>query len=72
VPTVAILGATDPVLNRPFGDRHRIVYRPGITRACAGGACGHLACMGAITAEEVLAAVLGLAEQTQPGEPHGL
>jgi ADP-heptose:LPS heptosyltransferase len=72
VPTVAILGATDPVLNRPFGDRHRIVYRPGITRACAVGSCEHSSCMGAITADEVLAAVLDLAEQTRLGEPHGL
>lgn len=71
VPTVAILGATDPVLNRPFGDRHRIVYRLGITRACAGSSCEHSACMGAIPAGEVLGAVLDLAGGARRGEPHG-
>jgi heptosyltransferase-1 len=57
VPTVAVLGATDPVVNRPFGDRHRIVHREGIERACRGGFCDHAACMGAISAASVLGAI---------------
>ncbi len=57
VPTVAVLGPTDPVLNRPFGDRVRVVFRPGIRRACSGEGCDHRDCMGAIRAPEVLDAL---------------
>jgi ADP-heptose:LPS heptosyltransferase len=57
VPTVAVLGPTDPVLNRPFGDLARVVFRDGIRRACPGERCDHRDCMGAIGAEEVLDAL---------------
>ena len=57
VPTVAVLGPTDPVLNRPFGDRAKVVFRQGIRRACSGEGCGHGDCMGAIRASEVLGAL---------------
>ena len=70
VPTVAVLGATDPVLNRPFGDRHRIVHKPGIGRACRGASCDHAECMGAISPEEVYGAVAALAGGRTPrGSP---
>lgn len=57
VPTVAILGPTDPVLNAPFGDWSRVVHGEGIVRACTGGNCDHRGCMGAISAERVVQAL---------------
>ncbi len=70
VPTVAVLGPTDPVVNRPFGDRNRVVHRKGVRRACAGEACVHRNCMGAISAGEVLSALLSLwgATDRPPGD----
>lgn len=62
VPTVAVLGPTDPVLNAPFGDRSRIVWREGIGRACGGAGCAHHDCMGALTPESVLASARSLLE----------
>lgn len=53
VPTVMILGPTDPVINRPFGERARIVHKPGIHSLCRGARCNHRHCMGAISEEEV-------------------
>ncbi|MEW6757797.1 MAG: glycosyltransferase family 9 protein [Acidobacteriota bacterium] len=69
VPTVAVLGPTDPVVNRPFGHRHRVVHRMGVRRACAGEACVHRDCMGAVTAGEVLSALEDL--WAGPGGPPG-
>jgi ADP-heptose:LPS heptosyltransferase len=60
VPTVAVLGPTDPVVNRPFGGRHRVVFRTGIRRACGGVACSHRECMGGIPAVEVMEALEAL------------
>lgn len=57
VPTVAVLGPTDPVLNRPFGPWSRVVHRPGIVRACPGDGCAHADCMAAIRAEEAAEAL---------------
>jgi ADP-heptose:LPS heptosyltransferase len=57
VPTVAVLGPTDPVLNQPFGARARMVFRQGIRRACPGEGCAHRDCMGAIRVPEVLGAL---------------
>ncbi len=62
VPTVAVMGPTDPVLNAPFGDRARVVHREGIRRACPGAGCDHRDCMGAVAPGEVLPAALGLLE----------
>jgi len=53
VPTVALMGPTDPVLNEPWGRRARVVYRPGIHEPCSGPGCDHRSCMGAIGAREV-------------------
>jgi len=57
VPTVAVLGPTDPVLNQPFGARAKVVFKEGIRRACPGAACVHRHCMGAIEAPQVLDAL---------------
>ncbi len=57
VPTVAVLGPTDPVLNAPFGSRTRMVHREGIRKACPGEGCTHGDCMGAIGAGEVMEAL---------------
>lgn len=56
-PTVAILGPTDPVLNRPFGAKARVVFQDGIRRACSGPGCDHRDCMARIPAEQVLSAL---------------
>jgi len=60
VPTVAVLGPTDPVLNTPFGSRARVVWREGIVRACPGEGCDHRDCMAAVTPETALAAAFDL------------
>ena len=64
IPTVAVLGPTDPVLNRPFGERSRIVRGEGIRRACAGEGCQHRDCMGKIGAEEVYSKLEALLERS--------
>lgn len=64
VPTVAVMGPTDPVLNRPFGTRSEVVHREGIQRACRGDACPHTDCMGAISSEEVFAALRRLLQES--------
>ena len=63
VRTVAVMGPTDPTLNRPFGNRFRIVFKPGIRRGCRGKGCAHDDCMAKIEPGEVLSAALGLMEQ---------
>ncbi len=65
VPTVALLGPTDPVLNRPFGVKVRVVYREGIRRACRGEGCTHGDCMAALTVGEVADALAQLLEETR-------
>jgi heptosyltransferase I len=62
VPTVALLGPTDPVLNRPFGVKVRVVYREGIRRACTGAGCSHGDCMAALGVEEAASALGELLE----------
>lgn len=62
VPTVAVLGPTDPVLNAPFGSRSQVVRREGIVRGCDGAGCRHGDCMGAVTPQEVIAAAIPLME----------
>jgi lipopolysaccharide heptosyltransferase I len=57
VPTVAVLGPTDPVLNQPFGDLARVVFQDGIRRACKGLHCDHRDCMARIGAAQVLSAL---------------
>jgi heptosyltransferase-1 len=57
VPTLALMGPTDPVVNRPFGDRYRLIFREGVTRPCAGPSCTHEACMGALSAEKAFKAL---------------
>jgi len=66
IATVAVLGPTDPVLNRPFGARTRVVFQEGIRRACPGQGCDHRDCMARIGVAQVLRAlseVLGVAEE---------
>ncbi len=64
VPTVAVLGPTDPTINRPFGNRSRVVYKPGVHRECGGEGCTHEDCMAKIEPGEVAAQVRGLLEAT--------
>lgn len=67
VPTVAVLGPTDPVLNQPFGARTRVVSQQDIRKACPGVGCDHRHCMARIPAVQVLSA---LAEVLGGGEEH--
>jgi heptosyltransferase I len=53
--TVAVLGPTSPVLNKPWGGRSRVVFKDGIKKGCSGENCLHEECMGKITEEEVFA-----------------
>ncbi len=62
IPTVAVLGPTDPVLNRPFGAKARVVHREGIRRACPGRGCDHRECMARIGTEPVLSALSEILE----------
>lgn len=60
VPTVALLGPTDPVLNEPFGARKRVLFSPSASGPCRGEACTHDACLGAMPASAVADALEGL------------
>lgn len=72
VPTVALLGPTDPVVNRPYGSRHRVVHDPEAREACTGEACPHRACMGRIGIAAVVEALDGLwGEEGDPRESAG-
>lgn len=62
VPTVAVLGPTDPVLNAPFGHRSRILWRRGVVRACGGAGCSHGDCMGSLAPRAVVDLALDLLE----------
>ncbi len=64
VPTLALLGPTDPLVNRPFGERCRILHRPGVDRACSGEGCPHERCMAAIGSEDALKELVQLLEAT--------
>lgn len=57
VSTLAIYGPTDPIVNRPFGDRYVQIVGKGVDRACSGTGCSHERCMGKIEAPEVLEAL---------------
>jgi len=57
VRTVAVMGPTSPVLNRPWVGRSRVVHREGVKGACSERDCPHKSCMGAIAAEEVFSAL---------------
>ena len=70
-PTVAVLGPTDPVLNRPFGDRSTVVRRDGAAGRCGGPSCPHASCIGAITADEVCDALSTLMGRGAEGSPSG-
>ncbi len=62
VRTVAVMGPTDPRVNRPFGNRFRIAFKPGIKRECAGEKCCHADCMALIEPEEVAGEAMALME----------
>lgn len=76
-PTIAIYGPSDPVRVAPVGDGHRVLKKP-----CACGwepglyfnrRCPDVPCLGAITAEEVVAAATSVLEAgaavAGPGQP---
>jgi heptosyltransferase-2 len=59
VPIVAIFGSTDKTATGPFGEGHRIIAKDLPCAPCMKRECpeGHLNCMTAVTADEVLCAV---------------
>lgn len=63
VKTVAVMGATDPQLNMPWGSRSKVVFKEGIKKGCSGENCPHKECMGKITEEEVLSGLKSLPEE---------
>ena len=71
-PTVAVMGATDPVLNHPYGSRSRVVFEEGIEGACTGETCPHITCMARLSAESVIEALeqLGIESGERTNNDH--
>ena len=63
VPTVSMMGPTDPVLWRPNGDNQIVVRKDAGCGPCSLGRCGTRRCMDLITVEEVFDKVRGLLER---------
>jgi heptosyltransferase I len=63
IKTVAVMGPTSPVLNKPWGERSGIVFKDGIKKGCAGIDCAHGECMGKISGEEVFLELKSLLER---------
>lgn len=53
VKTFAIMGATDPLVNKPWGEKSRVIFKEGIFKECKGEKCSHTNCMAKISFEEV-------------------
>ncbi|MCX7829867.1 MAG: glycosyltransferase family 9 protein [Acidobacteria bacterium] len=53
VKTVAVIGATNPVINKPYGNLSCVAFKEGITKGCDGENCPHENCMGKITEKDI-------------------
>ena len=62
VPTVAIFGPSDPLINGPYGDRHRIIQKDIHCKNCYKRTCDSIKCMKEIEVEEVFEAASSLIE----------
>lgn len=62
IKTVAVMGATNPLINKPYGNKSAIVYKEGIFLECGGENCPHKNCMGKITQKDVLEKIKELFE----------
>lgn len=62
IKTVAVMGATNPLINKPYGTKSAIVYKEGIFLECGGENCPHKNCMGKITQKDVLEKIKELLE----------
>jgi ADP-heptose:LPS heptosyltransferase len=60
IKTIAIMGATNPLINEPWGERSRVVFKEGISKECKGEMCNHNDCMGKIKVDEVFKKVENL------------
>jgi len=60
IKTIAIMGATNPVINKPWGERNRVVFKEGVSKECRGESCKHTDCMGKIKVDEVFKEVENL------------
>ena len=75
VPVLAVFGATDPKRTGPYGPGHRVLAAEGLDcRPCRARACARkdLACLQAITAEQVFAEALAMLDggaSKQAGAP---
>ena len=57
IPTVALIGPTDPTRNGPYGEGHMVIEKDLPCRGCWKYKCKRLDCMKLITADEVFSAV---------------
>jgi len=70
VPTVSMMGPTDPVLWRPKGDNQVVIRKDVGCSPCSLGACGEHRCMDLITADEVFDKIRELLEKLYLGRRH--
>ena len=71
-PSLTLFWRSDPHLSGPFGarDRHRVLYKGELCRACLDGRCVYPTCAKAITVEEVLAMARARFEPVSAREEH--
>jgi len=63
VNTVAVMGATNPLINRPYGKNSVVVFKEGIKNECLGASCSHDNCMAKITENDVFEKIKQLLER---------
>lgn len=63
IKTVAVMGVTNPIVNRPYGRFAEVVFRENVIEECKGELCPHRNCMGTITECDVFEKVRILFEK---------
>lgn len=63
IKTVAIMGTTNPLINKPYGKNSVVVFKDGISKECRGISCPHNSCMAKITEKDVFEKVRQLFEK---------
>ena len=72
-PIVAIFGPTDPAVNAPYRQPHRVLYKDLSCSPCKERRCSpNLECMTAITVEEAYDAILDMLKQVPSPSGRGL
>jgi ADP-heptose:LPS heptosyltransferase len=63
IKTVAVMGTTDPLINKPYGKNSVVSFKEGIRKECQGISCSHSECMAKITETDVFEKVKQLFEK---------